>query len=76
MLQGEYSAILLTFIRLPFVVKVFVLSIFEWRFYTDFTVYGQIVSTQIRLFPQEQSDLDHHCLSKRLREYLADDKSR
>ena len=27
MLQGEHSAVLLTFIRLPFVIKLFVLSI-------------------------------------------------
>ena len=33
------SAILLTFIRLPFVIKIFVLStMFEWPFYTGFTV--------------------------------------
>ena len=38
MLQGEHSAILLTFIKLPFVIKTFVLSIFEWLFYTGFTV--------------------------------------
>ena len=36
--QGEHSAILSTFIKLPFVVKIFVLSIFEWQFYTGFTV--------------------------------------
>ena len=34
MLQGEHSAILLTFIKLPFVIKIFILSIFEWPFYT------------------------------------------
>ena len=39
MLQGEHSAILSTFIKLPFVIKIFVLSIFEWPFYTGFTVY-------------------------------------
>ena len=33
MLQGEHSAILLTFIQLPFV-----MFIFEWPFYTGFTV--------------------------------------
>ena len=33
MLQGEHSAILSTFIKLPFVFKIFVLSIFEWPFY-------------------------------------------
>ena len=38
MLQGEHSAILLTFIKLPFVTKIFVLSVFEWPFYTGFTV--------------------------------------
>ena len=32
MLQGEHSAILLTFIKLPFVFKIFVLSIFKWTF--------------------------------------------
>ena len=37
-LQGEHSAILSTFIKLPFVIKIFVLSIFEWLFYTGFTV--------------------------------------
>ena len=29
MLQGKHSAILLTFIKVPFVIKLFVLSIFE-----------------------------------------------
>ena len=32
-----HSAILSTFIKLPFDIKIFVLSIFEWPFYTDFT---------------------------------------
>ena len=36
MLQGEHSAILSTFIKLPFVIKIFVLSIFEWPFYIGF----------------------------------------
>ena len=34
----KYSAILLTFIKLQFVIKIFVLSIFEWSFKTCFTV--------------------------------------
>ena len=38
--QGEHSAILSTFIKQPFVIKIFVLSIFEWPFYTDFTVFA------------------------------------
>ena len=38
-LQGKYSAILSTFIKLPFVIKIFVLSFFAWPFYTCFTVF-------------------------------------
>ena len=34
MLLGVHSAILWTFIKLPFGIKIFVLSIFEWPFYT------------------------------------------
>ena len=38
MLQEEHSAILSTFVKLPFVIKsLVVLSIFEWTFYTGFT---------------------------------------
>ena len=36
----EYSIILSIFIKLPFVIKIFVLSSFEWPFYTGFTVYN------------------------------------
>ena len=32
----EHSAILSTFIKLPFVIKILFLSIFEWPFYTGF----------------------------------------
>ena len=39
MLQRELSAILFTFIKLPFVIKTFVLSIFERSFNTGFTVF-------------------------------------
>ena len=38
MLKGEHSAILSTFIKLLFVIKIVVLSIFERPFYTGFTV--------------------------------------
>ena len=38
MLQREHSAILSTFIKLPFVIKIFVLSILEWPRKTNFTV--------------------------------------
>ena len=36
--QGEHSAILSTFIKLPFVIKIFVLSVFKWPLKTGFTV--------------------------------------
>ena len=57
MLQGEHSAILPTFTKLPFGIKIFVLSIFEWLFYTGFTVllnlanffYQRWVNLQINL---------------------------
>ena len=52
MLKGEHSAILLTFIKLPFVIKIFVLSIFEWLLKTGFTI-----------LLQKQSDLGQFCLS-------------
>ena len=37
---AEHSALLSTFIKLPFVIKILVLSIFEWPFYTGFTYMG------------------------------------
>ena len=55
MLQGGggHSAILSTFIKLPFVIKIFVLTIFEWQVYSGFTVFVDIqdssADTQILL---------------------------
>ena len=43
MLQGEHSAILSTFIKLTSVIKIFVLSIFEWPSKTGFTVFKVIM---------------------------------
>ena len=67
MLQGEYSAILLTFINLSFSIKTFVLFIFKWPLETGFTVIvikvvleRQIVLTLTRLLIQ--SNLGLHCL--------------
>ena len=39
MLQREHSAKLSTFIKLPFLIKTLVLSIFEWPLKTGFTVF-------------------------------------
>ena len=38
MLQGEHSATLSTFIKLPFAIKTFILPSFEWQLKTGFTV--------------------------------------
>ena len=46
MLQWDHSAILLTFIKPPFVIKIFVLSIYEWWFYTGFTVFSLFSGVQ------------------------------
>ena len=40
MLQRDHFAILSTFIKLPFVIEIFILSIFEWTLKTSFTVYN------------------------------------
>ena len=45
MLEGEHFAILSNFIKLPFGIKIFVLSIFEWPFYTGFTIFAMLVLT-------------------------------
>ena len=42
MLQGEQSAVLSTFINLPFVIKFFVLSMFEWSLKTGCTVFKAV----------------------------------
>ena len=38
----EHSAIFSTFIKLQIVIKFFVLSIFEWLFYTGYTVFALV----------------------------------
>ena len=37
MLQGKHSEIFSAFIKLPFVINIFVLSVFEWLLKTGFT---------------------------------------
>ena len=48
MLQGEHSAILWTFVKLPSVIKIFVLSIYEWPLKTGFTVYESHIPKNFR----------------------------
>ena len=49
MLQWEHSAILSSFIKLPFAIEISVLSIFEWPFYIGFTVYSSIAPTTCQI---------------------------
>ena len=49
MLPLEHSAILSTFIKLLVVIKTFVLSIFEWPFYTGFTVIVKCINSVLTL---------------------------
>ena len=62
--EGEHSAILLSFIKLSFVIMIIVLSIFEWPFYTGFTVclYKQSGTSvnQDQLASYKLADLDLH----------------
>ena len=51
----EHSAILSTFIKLPFVIKIFVASIFEWQFKTGFTVVTN--NLQLPLLPDFYSSI-------------------
>ena len=46
--EWEHSAVLSTFIKLPFVIKIFVLSIFEWPFHTGFAVHLMAINATIR----------------------------
>ena len=41
------SAILSTFIKLPFVIKIFILSSFEWPLKTGFTVYQYVTPSLV-----------------------------
>ena len=51
MLSEEHLAILSTFIKLPFVIKIFVLSIFELPFYTGFTVHENAFYLNLEKYP-------------------------
>ena len=69
MLQGEHSAILSTFIKLPFVIRTFVLSIFEWPFYTGFIVQwnlGSLISDNSKFLVKLKSIWDTHESHKRV----------
>ena len=48
--KGEHSAILSSFIKLPFSIKIFVFSIFEWPLESGFTVYVIVIPWVVRLY--------------------------
>ena len=58
--EGEHSAILLTFIKLPSVIKIVVLSIFEWLLKTNFTVNAQAFMRYCLLWVTRSSDKQKH----------------
>ena len=55
MLQGEHFAILSTFIKLPFVIKIFVLSFFEWPGITVLTFFRVFMLACLRIYGKVQS---------------------
>ena len=68
MLQGEHSARLSTFIKLPFVIKIIVLSIFERPFYNGFNV----LYNTLTCYMQNYNILASLCsLADWLKSYLA-----
>ena len=48
MLKVEHSAKLSTSIKLPFVIKIFILSFFEWPFYTGYCCCQEILAALIK----------------------------
>ena len=69
MLPLEHSAVLLTFIKLPFVIKSFVLSIFEWLFYTGFTVINQTVELDCLKLPDYSIHVSIYSACERLNQF-------
>ena len=72
MLQGEHSAILSTFIKPPFVIKIFILSIFEWPFYTVFTVIEKLMSRYLEFlwFLHQATEINNQIQIKTLLDRL------
>ena len=64
MLQGEHSAILSTFIKLSLVIKIFVLSIYEWPHKTGFTVCCKSSKERLKLLRWFFRAREHICFNK------------
>ena len=67
MLQGEHSAILSAFIKLPFVIKIFVLSILEWPLKTGFTVFTDHGQNLRRREEKAQNTYSHAAAGTQIR---------
>ena len=65
MLQVEHSAILSTFIKLPFSIKTFVFSIFKWLLKTGFTVHNEEKESiiKVRIGYEKSVPRDHRLSS-------------
>ena len=68
MLQGEHSAILSTFIKKPFVIKISVLSIFELPLRTGFTVVMSAFLMMTEVTLHRGSNMSAHVLLNLLNE--------
>ena len=64
MLQRKHSAILWTFIKLPFVIKIFALSIFEWSLKIGFTVRNMLPVSYYDILCLVEPDLGPNCLQR------------
>ena len=75
MLHGEHSALLSTFIKLPFSIKTFVLSIFKWLLKTGFTVYSKCTIVlrvqRIKFLPKKLYNFSEDRVAERKYFYLS-----
>ena len=67
----EHSAILSTFIKLPFVIKICVLSIFEGPFYTGFTVEDKESCSRTQHSASDESPNSYPSISSRALNHFA-----
>ena len=58
-----HSAVILTFIKLPYVIKIFVLSIFEWPFYRAVVGFLKVVpplnAADVHRMPMARAGEEH-----------------
>ena len=67
MLQGAHSAILLTFIKLPFVIKIFVSFIFDRPFYTGHPASSeQLENFRKEIFNKQEVDIKMNTMQNRM----------